>query len=175
MVASNLTNMLAGFNGLEASMGIVSAVTISVAALILDKYFVMLIMLPLIGSLAAFMIFNWYPASIFPGDTGALIIGCVIAVAVIIGNMELVGVYVMIIYIINFLMYVFNIKKFLRHNWKFGKVDRNGNIHPPSKEARFGAIYYLLAHYFKLTERKLVVSLISIHILICAGIIASLL
>ena len=171
MVASNLTNMLAGFNGLEAGLGLITSITIAIVAIIQGKTYVLLIILPLIGALLAFLYFNWYPAKIFPGDTGTLMIGCVIAIAVIVGNMEMIGVYAMSLYIINFLMYIIHLKLFLPNNWKFGIVDNEGYIHPPDKRVRFGAITYMLSYYFKLKEKGLVLSIIGIQTIICIFII----
>jgi UDP-N-acetylglucosamine--dolichyl-phosphate N-acetylglucosaminephosphotransferase len=171
MVASNLTNMLAGFNGLESGLGLISSIAIAICAVILNRYYALLIILPLIGALIAFLYFNWHPAKIFPGDIGTLMVGGVIAVAVIVGNMELIGVYVMSLYIINFLMYILNLKKFLKNGWKFGKVDKNCCIHPPDKKARFGSVYYLLSYYFRLKEKGLVKTILSIHAIICGIII----
>jgi len=169
--ASNLTNMLAGFNGLEAGLGVISSVTILVAAILSDRPEAIIIVAPLIGSLLAFLRYNWYPARIFPGDSGTLMIGGVISAAVIVGNMELVGFFVFSLYTINFLMYILNLNKFLLHrDWKFGRVDSEGYIKPPSEECWY-SVYYLLARYFRLKEKGLVKVILGIQSLICLIVI----
>ena len=170
MAASNLTNMLAGFNGLETGLGIISSLTIIILALIHKKTEILIILLPLLGSLLAFYIFNKYPAKIFPGDSGTLIIGCVIAASVIVGDFESLGSYVMILYIINFLIYIINIRSFRKNNWKFGYCDKKGYIHPPDKKC-WGNVYYLLPKFFKLKEKSLVRLIFLIQIIICTIII----
>ena len=171
MVTSNLTNMLAGFNGLEAGMGLISSAALVICAAILGRQEVILIVMPLIGALITFLYFNRYPAKIFPGDSGTLMIGCTLGVAVIVGNMELIGVLIMSLYIINFLMYFLNVKKFAKNNWKFGKVDDHGYIHPPDPKARFGSLYFLVSHYFKVTEKTLVLYILSFQAFFCLIII----
>ena len=106
-VASNVTNMLAGFNGLEAGMGLVACSSLAVVAWQLNKPDALVLMLAMAGALFAFLFFNWYPARIFPGDVGALSIGAAIAAAVIIGNFEYVGLIIILPYFIDF---VFKIK-----------------------------------------------------------------
>jgi len=165
--ASNLTNMLAGFNGLEAGLGVISSVTILLAAILSDRPETMIIVAPLIGSLLAFLRYNWHPARIFPGDSGTLMIGGVISAAVIVGNMELVGFFVFSLYTINFLMYTLNLNKFLIHrDWKFGKVDPEGYIKPPSQDCWY-SVYYLIPKYFRLKEKDLVKVILGVQSIIC--------
>jgi len=89
--ASNATNMLAGFNGLEAGLGVVMFSTIGGLAYALGRVEAAVLSFALLGSLIAFLRFNWYPARIFIGDVGTLTVGAGVACAVIVGNMEQVG------------------------------------------------------------------------------------
>jgi UDP-N-acetylglucosamine--dolichyl-phosphate N-acetylglucosaminephosphotransferase len=90
--ASNATNMLAGFNGLEAGLGVVMCSTIGFVAYRLGNAEALIISLAMLGALLAFLRFNWYPAKILIGDVGTLSIGAVVATSVIIGNIEKLGV-----------------------------------------------------------------------------------
>lgn len=90
--ASNATNMLAGFNGLEAGLGAVMCATIAVVAASVGQTEAAVISLAMLGALIAFLRYNWYPARILIGDVGTLSIGAVVACAVIIGNIEKVGI-----------------------------------------------------------------------------------
>ena len=101
-VASNATNMLAGFNGLEAGMGAVGMAALALIAFRLEEYTALVILLAAIGALIAFLFYNWYPSKVFIGDIGTLIIGALIASAVIIGNFEIAGIIVIIPYAIEF-------------------------------------------------------------------------
>lgn len=90
--ASNATNMLAGFNGLEAGLGLVMTATVGIAAFVFGSVEAVIISFAMLGALLAFLRYNWYPAKILIGDVGTLTIGAVIAVSVIIGNLEKIGV-----------------------------------------------------------------------------------
>ncbi len=98
--AANAFNMLAGFNGLEAGMGAIITGTIAAIAFMAGSFEAMILMLAIFGALLAFLKFNWFPAKIFPGDSLTLMIGASIAAAVIIGNMEKIGVMLLALYFV---------------------------------------------------------------------------
>lgn len=95
-IASNLTNMLAGLNGIESGLGIISMISLTISCLILGKYDVTILSMSLLGSLIAFLYYNKAPAKVFPGDTGTLVIGATIAVVALIGRVKLVAFIIMI-------------------------------------------------------------------------------
>ncbi len=167
--AANLTNMLAGFNGLEAGNGFIAVLTVAVAALLLGHMETVVILAPLLGALLAFLKYNWYPAKIFPGDCGTLLIGTVIASAVIVGNMELVGVLSLSLYIFNFLLFIFIVNKY-SPKYKFGKVDSKGYIHPPAKEY-FYSLYFLIAKYKKVKEKDIVKIILKLQLLVSLAVV----
>jgi UDP-N-acetylglucosamine--dolichyl-phosphate N-acetylglucosaminephosphotransferase len=101
-VAANGVNMLAGFNGLEVGMGLVSTGALAFIAFHLGETTALVILLAALGALLATLWYNWYPARVFIGDAGTFSIGVVMASAVIIGNFELAGVIIMIPYAIDF-------------------------------------------------------------------------
>lgn len=90
-VGSNLTNMLAGLNGIESGLGIISMASLTIACIILGKYDVTIISMSMLGALIAFLYYNRYPAKIFPGDTGTLIIGAAIVCIAFIGRVKLIA------------------------------------------------------------------------------------
>jgi len=67
--AANGFNLLAGYNGLEAGMGLIIFTTFGVAGLIVERYWISLISFIVSASLLAFLYFNWYPAKVFPGNS----------------------------------------------------------------------------------------------------------
>lgn len=103
MVAANAVNMLAGFNGMEAGMGLVAMGSLAVIAASTHATTALVILLAGAGALLGVLFFNWYPAKILVGDVGTLSIGALIATAVIVGNFETAGVIVIIPYAIDFL------------------------------------------------------------------------
>ena len=85
--AANAGNMLEGFNGLGAGLGIIMSGTLIVLGLHHGRLDGVYILAPLMGCLIAFLWFNKYPAKIFPGDTLMLFMGAAIAVGGMLSNL----------------------------------------------------------------------------------------
>ncbi|MEO2117888.1 MAG: glycosyltransferase 4 family protein [Methanocaldococcus sp.] len=84
MIFSNLTNMLAGFNGLEIGMGVIASISLAVV-LFLDNHTTgFLSALIFSASYFGLLIFNKYPAKVFPGDVGTLPIGAFLSLLAVI-------------------------------------------------------------------------------------------
>lgn len=102
--AANAVNMLAGFNGEEAGVGLIGMAFLASIAYIHHETAAFLLLIAAFGAILATLVYNWYPAKVFIGDVGTFSIGAIIASAVIIGNMELAGVVVIIPYVLEFLI-----------------------------------------------------------------------
>ncbi len=151
--AANAVNMVAGYNGLEAGMGVLMFSALSVIGFITSNTIVVLLSTPLVFILLAFLYFNRYPARIFPGDSGTFMIGVMLAVVVILGNIELVGVILIIPHIFNLLLYYYGYFKRgveKTRSERFGSVDKEGYLVVPN---RF-FLPWLIASFSKTTEKK---------------------
>lgn len=104
VATSNAFNMLAGYNGLEASMGIIILSTLSIISYLNGAYWVAVLGLCMVAALAAFLLYNWYPAKLFPGDTLTYSVGALIAIMVILANIEKFGITLFGLYIIQFFL-----------------------------------------------------------------------
>ncbi len=102
---ANGFNLLAGYNGLEAGMGLIIFSTLGITGLIVEKYWISLIAFIVSASLLAFLYFNWYPAEVFPGNSFTYSIGALIAIIAILGDMERLAVWLFIPYFIDGLLY----------------------------------------------------------------------
>jgi UDP-GlcNAc:undecaprenyl-phosphate GlcNAc-1-phosphate transferase len=76
---SNAFNLIDGIDGLAAGAALFATLVLFVVSLITGNIFVTVIALVLCGSLIGFLRYNFSPASIFLGDSGALFIGFVLA------------------------------------------------------------------------------------------------
>lgn len=88
MAAANGTNMLGGLNGLEASLGTILLGSLGLFAYLQGQTAAALLALTLAAGLLGFLLFNWYPAKILPGDSLTYLIGATAATVAIIGNIE---------------------------------------------------------------------------------------
>ncbi|SEO24344.1 UDP-GlcNAc:undecaprenyl-phosphate GlcNAc-1-phosphate transferase [Amphibacillus marinus] len=82
---TNAINLIDGLDGLAAGVSTIALITIAGLALSLGDVFVALVSILLIGSTMGFLVFNFHPAKIFMGDTGALFLGYMIGVLSVLG------------------------------------------------------------------------------------------
>lgn len=85
---SNAFNLIDGLDGLAAGIGLFSTVTLFVAAAVNERTEVVLLSAALGGALLGFLRYNFAPASIFLGDSGALFVGFALAAFAIRGSMK---------------------------------------------------------------------------------------
>lgn len=83
VVIINAYNLIDGVDGLAGSLGLLSTLVFGMFFLINDNFPYAALAFSFAGSLVAFLIFNFYPARIFMGDTGSLMIGLVNSILVI--------------------------------------------------------------------------------------------
>jgi UDP-GlcNAc:undecaprenyl-phosphate GlcNAc-1-phosphate transferase len=76
---TNAFNLLDNMDGLSAGVALLASAVFLLNAWTLGEFFISLILLAFIGSLAGFLLYNRPPASVFLGDCGSLFIGYVIA------------------------------------------------------------------------------------------------
>lgn len=79
VVITNSFNLIDGIDGLSGSLGCIILSSLGVWFFLLGEYQSASISLAFVGSLIAFLMYNWSPSRIFMGDTGALAIGFLIA------------------------------------------------------------------------------------------------
>jgi UDP-N-acetylglucosamine--dolichyl-phosphate N-acetylglucosaminephosphotransferase len=105
VIATTTTfNFLAGYNGLEASQGILILIALSIVNFITGNWWLSLIGMSMVASLFAFYIFNKYPAKVFPGDILTYSVGALIACMAIVGNIEKIAIFFFIPYILEVIL-----------------------------------------------------------------------
>jgi len=156
--ASNAVNLLGGFNGSEAGMGLVYCLSLSLFAL-LHNSISAIIFLVAFASLLGFVEYNWFPAKILPGDSLTYLLGSLVASGVIIGNMEKAGIIVLFPFIIEF---------FLKARAKFkasclGKLNEDGKLDPPYGNKIY-SITHIIMNLKRMEEREVTICLIIIEL-----------
>ena len=81
---TNAVNLADGLDGLAGGLSLLSFAGIAYLAYQADDTTLMLLMVPVLGSLLGFLRFNTYPARVFMGDAGSQFLGHYLAVAAII-------------------------------------------------------------------------------------------
>ncbi len=101
VVATTTTfNFLAGYNGLEASQGILIFSGLAYVTYVTGNAWLSIVSLCVVASLIGFYWYNKYPSKIFPGDALTYSVGALIATVAILGNIEKIAIFFFIPYII---------------------------------------------------------------------------
>ncbi|MED4955602.1 MraY family glycosyltransferase [Paenibacillus macerans] len=82
---TNAINLIDGLDGLAAGVSAIAIGTIAVMAFVMGNVMVALLCLLLLGSILGFLYFNFHPAKIFMGDSGALFLGFCLALLSLLG------------------------------------------------------------------------------------------
>lgn len=158
--ASNAANMLAGLNGLEAGLLALITGTLAIASFLTGKIEALILALALTGSFLAFLKFNWFPAKIFGGDSLTLMGGAGIASIAIIGNLQRLGVFLI-------LLYFFELALKARSRFKaesFGMPQKNGILKAPKQ---IGSLTHLVMRFGQFTEKQVVLILLGLQAIVC--------
>jgi len=174
--ATNGFNLLAGYNGLEASMGLVIFATFGFTGLIVGRLWIALIAFIVCACLLAFLAFNWYPAKVFPGNSFSYAIGALIATLAILGNMERIAVWLFILFFLEIALYLrARVIDKMGDVQAFAKPNEDGSLELPYKhiyDTTHLAIWVLQKVKGKVYERDVVLFLIAVQALIAiSGVI----
>jgi UDP-GlcNAc:undecaprenyl-phosphate/decaprenyl-phosphate GlcNAc-1-phosphate transferase len=82
---TNAINLIDGLDGLAGGVSTIALLTIAAMAGVMGLHYVMIVALIVAVSTMGFLFYNFYPAKIFMGDTGALFLGFIIAVLSLLG------------------------------------------------------------------------------------------
>ncbi|MBS3100188.1 glycosyl transferase family 4 [Candidatus Pacearchaeota archaeon] len=132
--ASATFNILAGYNGLEAGQGILILSALALMSFFTGSTWLSVIALCMISALFAFLLFNKYPAKVFPGDGLTYSVGAMAACMAILGNYEMFAVFIFIPYGIET---IFKLRGRLKKQ-SFGLPQKDGSI-----KNRYDKIYGL--------------------------------
>lgn len=83
IVITNGFNLIDGVDGLAGGIGAIASFSFGVIALLMEQTDMAIISFTLMGSLLAFLKYNFHPAKIFMGDTGSLVVGMILSVLAI--------------------------------------------------------------------------------------------
>ncbi|NPA86512.1 MAG: glycosyl transferase family 4 [Candidatus Diapherotrites archaeon] len=132
--ASNAVNMLAGLNGLEAGLVLITLFFLSLKSV---NSWVFIPALTAMAAVAAFLLFNRYPARVFPGDSFTYAMGALIAALAILSNNEVFATLLFLPYFVE--LYLKARGGFKRES--FGRLSK-GKLLPPYPRP------YSLTHVF---------------------------
>ena len=163
--ATTTFNFLAGFNGLEAGQGILLMFAVGIVAFFIGSPWLTIIALCMAAALLAFLLYNFYPAKVYPGDSLTYAVGGLIDIIAILGNFEKIAVFFFITYIIETGLKLRGklVKQF------FGKTKKDGSLELAYKKIyslNHIAILLMKKLGWKATEKRVVYFIWGFQILI---------
>ena len=83
IVITNSFNLIDGLDGLAGTIASISLLAFGVSFYLAGDIVFAVLSFSMVGAVIAFLFFNWDPSEIFMGDTGALVIGLMLAISAI--------------------------------------------------------------------------------------------
>lgn len=83
IIVTNAYNLIDGVDGLAGTVGIISMGTFGIWFQFTGQHIFSLLCFSMAGGILAFLIFNWEPAEVFMGDTGAMVGGMLLSILTI--------------------------------------------------------------------------------------------
>jgi UDP-N-acetylglucosamine--dolichyl-phosphate N-acetylglucosaminephosphotransferase len=155
--SANLSNMLAGFNGLEAGCAIIGIGALTLICALEGRYVGLALGSLFLAGYLGFLVLNWYPAKIFPGDVGTLMAGAAIATIGLATGFVFAAVVVSIPAALDFTLKMISRNPFSARTIHGNTtVTTDGILTPPN----YAALSHVFMRVTTMTERKLVKSLL---------------
>jgi UDP-GlcNAc:undecaprenyl-phosphate/decaprenyl-phosphate GlcNAc-1-phosphate transferase len=83
IVITNSFNLIDGLDGLAGTIATIALLAFGISFYLLGDTVFAILSFSMMGAAIAFLFFNWEPSEIFMGDTGALLIGMMLAISAI--------------------------------------------------------------------------------------------
>ena len=168
--SANFSNMLAGFNGLEAGYSAIAIGALSFLCWSKGEVALALFGTLLVVAYLGFLKLNWYPARIFPGDSGTLMGGAAIAALGLAGRLEFAAIVVSIPAAFDFALKMLSRRPFAqRHDFSDSMINSDGTLEP----AGYPALVHAFMKVSPLGEEELVRSLLLMELCYAALAVAA--
>jgi UDP-N-acetylglucosamine--dolichyl-phosphate N-acetylglucosaminephosphotransferase len=163
--SANFSNLLAGFNGLEGGCAAISLGTMALLSEITGHPAVAALGGILTLAYIGFLILNWYPAKIFPGDTGTLMAGAGLAAMGLAAGLEFEAIVLSIPAAMDFALKSMHRRPFKqRHIFGNTKIRADGTLEP----APYPAVVHAFMKVGHISEKDLVVALLAMQAMFAA-------
>lgn len=139
VVFVNVTNLIDGLDGLAAGVVAIAAAGLLFLVYMRGSFLLSMACVAIIASCVAFLRFNFYPASVFMGDSGALLLGLIIGVISITGVVRTQSIVVMLVpFVIAGVPVLDTLSSILRRKQEHKPIDQPDLEHIHHRIVRFG-------------------------------------
>lgn len=129
---ANVVNMLDVLNGVTPGMMIAAYATLALIAALTGGHVTLALSLIVLGTLLAYYPYNAYPARVFNGDSGSLLLGALLGALAVVEHYEFVVFTLLLPHLLNGFMILVSFRGFKEHR-KVPKrpirVDDQGRLH----------------------------------------------
>lgn len=153
IAVSNIFNLFAGFNGLEIGCSSIVSFFFALSCLLLGKTEAFYLSFGVFFILIAFLAHNKYPAKIFPGNVGTLLIGGFFSSLALYYSLFVALIPLLSIYILDVVLKGWSAGYFSRSEKIPTRVNGDGTLAPGGDYLSFTR---LILRFKSLTEEKLV-------------------
>lgn len=166
VVITNSTNMLAGTNGVEGGLMTIVLISLGIFSLVNGRTEATIISFIALFAVIPYLINNWCPAKILPGDSLTYLFGATFASIAIIGNLEGFALFIFIPWVIEIILK-------LRGKLKvrsLGNLQDDGTLKMPYKHIYSWThiMMYLPSLWKKrFTEKQVTVGILLVEVLFC--------
>jgi UDP-N-acetylglucosamine--dolichyl-phosphate N-acetylglucosaminephosphotransferase len=166
VVITNSTNMLAGANGLESGLMTIVMLALGIFSLINGRTESAVISFLALGAVLPYLMNNWCPAKMLPGDSLTYLFGATFSTIAIVGNIESFALFIFIPWGIEILL---KIRGKLKVR-SLGNLQEDGTLKAPYKHIySWTHIMMYLPNLWqkRFTEKQVTCGILLVEVIIC--------
>lgn len=128
-ITGNTINSIDVMNGVASGYIAIASIATGCVLALLGRWEAFGLCMVLVGTALAFYKYHRIPSSIFPGDSGALVLGAMYGCVAIYGGVEVVAAVALLPSIANSLFFLYSVKRIIEHRQiKFAAVYRDDDM-----------------------------------------------
>lgn len=115
VIMGNTLNSIDVLNGIASAFMAIAGAALAISLCIMGRHDVALACVPIIAVSLALYHYHKNPSRIFPGDSGALALGCMYGGVAIIGGVEVIAAIIMLPAILNSFLFLSSVRRVVEH------------------------------------------------------------
>lgn len=114
-ITGNTINSIDVLNGVSSGVVTIASFALAISLFIMQNYEIGIASLCLAFASLGFYKYHKFPSKIFPGDSGALVLGSTYGVIAIVGHVEVISAIAILPAVINSFLFLTSVKKIVEH------------------------------------------------------------
>ena len=114
-ITGNTINSIDVLNGVASGVVTIASFALAISLFIMQNYEIGIVSLCLAFASLGFYKYHKFPSKIFPGDSGALVLGSTYGVIAIVGQVEVLAAIAILPAVINSFLFLTSVKKIVEH------------------------------------------------------------